>query len=301
MASPSLEDNIQTTSKAGDVSLARQRRRRTTRKSLSKSLNHTELQNGDKNSIPLTQQQSESRGDPLQPTQTLSTDNGERTTSSGGSARERRTQRKRESVHRGVAATIEQTDFTPHVQQPELEDSTAGVASLLERNLDQTSGTETPEQQRDPGGEVIASSSSGIQSPNRLTTEAEHIYQRNVGENQQGDPLVNGEAPTYKISIHFHDTYSQVVVVSLIQTLLKVQLQIYLLDKNNPWIAISGSEPTPDCQSVFGFLATLFTLICYPYHHQNSDRCRLTWIYHVTIPPILSLKGQSHCPTISLA
>lgn len=193
MASPSLEDSIQTTSKAGDVSLARQRRRRTTRKSLSKSLNHTELQNGDKNSIPLTQQ-SESLGDAVQPTLTLSPDNGKSTTSSARAARQRRTQRKRDSVRRGVVATIEQTDFTPPVQQPELEDSTAGVASLLERNLDQTSGTEAPEQQIDPSVEAIASS--GIQSSNRQITEAEHNHQRNAGENQQGDPLVNGEAPT---------------------------------------------------------------------------------------------------------
>lgn len=190
MASPSLDDSVQTASKMQDVSLARQRRRKTTRKSLTKSLNHAELQNGDRNSIPLTQL-SESLGDSLQPTLTLSTDNGKSTaTSSTGAARQRRTQRKRESVRRRVVGTIEQTDFTPQSEH-ELEDSTAGVANLLERNLDQASGTETPQQQRDPDGEVIANPD--VHSPNRQTTEAVHTYQQ---DNQQGDPLINGEAST---------------------------------------------------------------------------------------------------------
>lgn len=200
MATSSLDDSIQTTSKARDVSLARQRRRRTTKRSGRNSLNHADLRNGDDtSSMPLTQA-SDTLGASLQPTMT---NNDSDSISSTGTARQRRTRKKRESVRRRVVATVDQADITP--RQPDLEDSTAGVASLLERNLDQTNGSGTPGLGRNPDGEVIFNP--GAELLNHPSVEAEYTSQQNEGEEQasqhnegeteQGDPVINGNAPIW--------------------------------------------------------------------------------------------------------
>ena len=193
MAASSLDDSIQITSKVGEVSLARQRRKRTTRKSGTRSLNHTELQDGNKKSLSLTQSLSESLTASTQPTAAAinSTINDSLTTTTG-TARQRRSQRKRESLHNRVTATVEQTVTTP---QHELEDSTAGVANLLERNLDQTDGGEVTGERQEPEDEVIINHST--ESPNHHMSE-EH---QEEGPNPAGSgTLINGETTTCTIN-----------------------------------------------------------------------------------------------------
>ena len=171
MAASSLDGSFQTTSKAGDVSLARQRRRRTTRRSGTSSLNQTEPQNGDTTRS-------------AQPPTPVS---GSLTTTTG-TARQRRSQRKRESLRKTVTASVEQPVLT---SQHELEDSTVGVASLLERNLDQTDRGEARGQSQDQEaqGEVIVNHSA--ESPNYHTSEE---HRKEDGQNQpESGPPINGE------------------------------------------------------------------------------------------------------------
>lgn len=159
MATPSLNESIQTTSKKGDISFARQRRRRTTRNSGTKSLNHTELQNGYTRPPTLT----ESLPDTLLQTPTAAVNSNGDTVGTTGTARQRRTQRKRDSVRNRIVTP----SFTP---QPELEDSTAGVASLLEKKLNQTEKVTGPSQDVNDDG-VIANPRT--ESPNHSPSEVE--------------------------------------------------------------------------------------------------------------------------------
>ena len=202
MAASSLDGSFQTTSKAGDVSLARQRRRRTTRRPGTKSLSQTEPQNGDTRSMSLTQSSESLTTPSAQPPTPV---NGSLTTTTTGTARQRRSQRKRESLRKTVTAIIEPQTVL-QTSQHELEDSTAGVASLLERNLDQTDdgGGETTEQIQNPEaqGEVIVNHST--ESPNRHTSEEQDQNQPESG------PTINGEtAPSNNlISITIYNIHS---------------------------------------------------------------------------------------------
>ena len=192
MATSSLDDSVQATSKAGDVSIARQRRRRTTRKSGTKTLNHTELQNGGTKSITPTQSSENLLSDSVQtPTRTVNDNGG--SVDSSGTARQRRTQRKRESIRSKVVTSSERTvaSFTPH---PELEDSTAGVASLLEKNLNQTDELRIERVRQDANDEVIVNPTTA--SPIHQISEAEPGSQLSQEVNEQGDPLINGETRT---------------------------------------------------------------------------------------------------------
>ena len=181
MAASSLGQSIQmATSKAGDISIARQRRRRSTRKSGTKSLNHTRLLSGDASK---TQETSES-----QPSihSIAVTDNDSESVSLTGTARQRRSQRKRESLRR---TTTEQD--TP---QPELEDSTAGVANLLEKNLDQGDREEMTGQRQHLNETVIVNHCT--ESPTHRASDQGTLATREDGFQQvqeQGDPP-NGEA-----------------------------------------------------------------------------------------------------------
>ena len=200
MAASSLDGSFQTTSKAGDVSLARQRRRRTTRRPGTKSLSQTEPQNGDTRSMSLTQSSESLTTPSAQPPTPV---NGSLTTT--GTARQRRSQRKRESLRKTVTTIIEPQTVL-QTSQHELEDSTAGVASLLERNLDQTDdgGGEATEQSQNPEaqGEVIVNHCT--ESPNRHTSEEQNQNQPESG------PTVNGEtAPSNNlISITIYNIHS---------------------------------------------------------------------------------------------
>ena len=184
MAASSLDGSFQTTSKAGDVSLARQRRRKTTRRSGTRSLDQTEPQNGDTRSPSLTQSSESLTTPSAQPPTPVS---GSLTTTIG-TARQRRSQRKRESLRKTVTASVEQPVLT---SQHELEDSTAGVASLLERNLDQTDGSDARGQSQDQEaqGEAIVNHSG--ESPNHHTSE-EHREEDDQNQPESG-PLNNGE------------------------------------------------------------------------------------------------------------
>ena len=189
MAATSLDGSLQTTSKAGDVSLARQRRRRTTRKSGTRSLNQTEAQNGDTRSLSLSQSSDSLLATPSAQPPTPSPVSGSLATTTG-TARQRRSQRKRESLRKTVTASVEPQPVL--TTQHELEDSTAGVASLLERNLDQTDGgNEARGQSQGPvaQGEVIANHSA--ESPNHHTSE-EHRELEDQDQPESGPP-VNGE------------------------------------------------------------------------------------------------------------
>lgn len=188
MAASSLDGSFQTTSKAGDVSLARQRRRRTTRRSGTKSLNQTEPQNGDTRSLSLTQSSESLTTRAAQPPTPVS---GSLTTTTG-TARQRRSQRKRESLRKTVTASVEQPVLT---SQHELEDSTAGVASLLERNLDQTDGGEARGQSQDPEArdEVIVNHSA--ESPSHHMSE-EHREEGDQNQPESGPPINGETAPS---------------------------------------------------------------------------------------------------------
>ena len=182
MAASSLDDSFQTSSKAGDVSLARQRRRRTTRRSETRILSQTAPQDGDIRSLSPTQS-SESQTASVQPPTPVSSS----LTTTTGTARQRRSQRKRESLRKTITANIEQSVLT---SQCELEDSTAGVANLLERNLDQTDRGEATRQRQDPEAqdEVIVNHSA--ESPNNHPSE-EH---KEESQNQpESGPFINGE------------------------------------------------------------------------------------------------------------
>ena len=189
MAATSLDGSFQTTSKAGDVSLARQRRRRTTRRSGTRDLNQTEPQNGDTRSLSLSQSSDSLLTTPSAQPPTPSPVSSS-LSSTTGTARQRRSQRKRETLRKTVTASREPQPVP--TTQHELEDSTAGVASLLERNLDQTDGgEEVREQSQGPvaEGEVIANHST--ESPNHHTSEE---YQEPEDQNQpESGPPVNGE------------------------------------------------------------------------------------------------------------
>ena len=175
MAASSLEGSFQTTSKAEDVSLARQRRRRTTRRSGTRSLSQTEPQDDDTRSLSLTQS-SESLTTSVHPPTPVTSS----LTTTTGTARQRRSQRKRESLCKTITASIERPVLT---SQHELEDSTAGVANLLERNLDQTNGGEATRQRQDPEarGEVIVNHST--ESPNHRTNEEHQEEEPEIAHN----------------------------------------------------------------------------------------------------------------------
>ena len=188
MAAASLDGSFQTTSKAGDVSLARQRRRRTTRRSGTRGLNQTEPQNGDTRSLSLSQSSDSLLAAPSAQPPTPSPVSGS-LSSTTGTARQRRSQRKRESLRKTVTASVEPQPVL--TTQHELEDSTAGVASLLERNLDQTDGGgEVRKQSQGPvaQGEVIVNHS--VESPNHTSEEHQEPEDQNQPEN---GPPVNGE------------------------------------------------------------------------------------------------------------
>lgn len=187
MAATSLDGSFQTTSKAGDVSLARQRRRRTTRRTGTRDLNQTEPQNSDTRS--LSQSSDSLLATPSAQPPTPSPVSGS-LSSTTGTARQRRSQRKRESLRKAVTASREPQPVL--TTQHELEDSTTGVASLLERNLDQTDGgDEVREQSQGPvsQGEVIVNHST--ESPNHHTSE-EHQEPEDQNQSESGPP-VNGE------------------------------------------------------------------------------------------------------------
>ena len=200
MAASSLDGSFQTTSKAGDVSLARQRRRRTTRRPGTKSLSQTEPQNGDTRSMSLTQSSESLTTPSAQPPTPV---NGSLTTT--GTARQRRSQRKRESLKKTVTAIIEPQTVL-QTSQHELEDSTAGVASLLERNLDQTDdgGGEATEQIQNPEaqGEVIVNHST--ESPNRHTSEEQDQNQPESGPTINGETAPSNNLISITIYINIH-------------------------------------------------------------------------------------------------
>ena len=175
MASLSEEDGIQTTSKAGDVSLARQRRRRTTRKSETKSLNLAEAHNSDTASMSLTLSTENLLNDDTRQHPELSTPlkNTKASTISNGTARQRRTRRKRESV-RVKAEPLSAGPQTPTTQH-ELEDSTAGVASLLEKKLDEVDGTEAVGQRGSTNEEVIVNASTDPTNEENTQPSDAHI------------------------------------------------------------------------------------------------------------------------------
>ena len=202
MAASSLDGSFQTTSKAGDVSLARQRRRRTTRRPGTKSLSQTEPQNGDTRSMSLTQSSESLTTPSAQPPTPV---NGSLTTTTTGTARQRRSQRKRESLRKTVTAIIEPQTVL-QTSQHELEDSTAGVASLLERNLDQTDDGrgEATEQIQNPEaqGEVIVNHST--ESPNRHTSEEQDQNQPKSGPTINGETAPSNNLISITIYINIH-------------------------------------------------------------------------------------------------
>ncbi len=196
MAATSLDGSFQTTSKAGDVSLARQRRRRTTKRSGNRSLNQTEPQNGDARSLSLSQ----SSGSMLLATPSAQppTPVSGSLSATTGTARQRRSQRKRESLHKTVTASVEPQPVL--TTQHELEDSTAGVASLLERNLDQTDGGgEARGQGRGPESQgEVSPESQGEVIVNHSTESADHRtseeYREQDHQHQsESSPPINGE------------------------------------------------------------------------------------------------------------
>lgn len=191
MAQSALDGSIQRSSKAGDVSLARQRRRRTIKRSETRNLSQNESQNGDTRSLSLTQS-SESLATSTQPPDMINDDDNSLSTttiSRPGTARQRRTQRKRESLHKREIANIkpEETVLTPHHK---LEDSTAGVARILEKNLDQVDRGDKIGKDQVPQGEVIVNHST--ESPDHHTNE-EHTELEGPIQTES-DPSVNGEA-----------------------------------------------------------------------------------------------------------
>ena len=180
MATLSEKDGVQMTSKAGDVSLARQRRRRTTRKSGTKSLNIAESHNSDTDSMSLTLSTDNLLNDGTKQHPELSTPlkDTKASTISNGTARQRRTRSKRESV-RVKAEALGAGPPTP-TPQHELEDSTAGVASLLEKKLDET---EVRGRERNADEEVIVNPSTEPPSSSQPSEEnAEPIDAHNEEE-----------------------------------------------------------------------------------------------------------------------
>jgi hypothetical protein len=176
MAATSLDGSFQTTPKAGDVSLARQRRRRTTKRSENRSLNQTEPQNG-----PVSLLATPSAHPPTPVSGSLS--------ATTGTARQRRSRRKRETLRKTVTASVEPQPVL--TTQHELEDSTAGVASLLERNLDQTDGGgEARGQGRgtEAQDEMIVNHST--ESPDHRMSEE---HQEDHQHQSESGPLINGE------------------------------------------------------------------------------------------------------------
>ena len=171
MATLTLEDGIQTTSKAGDVSLARQRRRRTTKKSGTKSLNQAELQNGDTTSMSLTLSSENLLNDDSNQLSEPSTPlkDAKASTLSTGTARQRRTRRKRDTVRSKAKDLSTGQKASEQQPQPELEDSTAGVASLLEKNLNQADEADSSKQRGSVDDEVIGNAST--ESPNHPLTQ----------------------------------------------------------------------------------------------------------------------------------